>query len=248
METQIRRQLLIFKWYTVATTLALGALAFATFKQGQKTDFKEINTERINIVEPDNKLRIVLSNQPRSPGPIYQGKPFGYPGGTRPGIIFYNDEETENGGLIFKGKRQNNGTYNAASGFSFDQFNTDETISFGYDDENGKRDTSLTIVDRAPVNIYDLVMEQNSIMKMATGTARDTALKRFAEPRDGVPLAAERVYIGRDPNKTAAINLSDPNGKVRIRMQVDSTGTPSLEFLDKNGMVTAHFPEIKRKI
>lgn len=37
-------------------------------------------------MEPDGKLRMVLANRPRSIGPIDKGIPFGYPGGTRPGI------------------------------------------------------------------------------------------------------------------------------------------------------------------
>ena len=88
--------------------LIVGGLA--AFKQaGQQTakqKFTEIDVERINIVEPDGKLRLVISNRPRSIGPIYKGKPFGYAGGTRPGMIFFNDEGTENGGLTFTGSRE----------------------------------------------------------------------------------------------------------------------------------------------
>src|SRR5437879_6465967 len=93
--------------YALVTTALLGILAGAAFRQAvQRTRFIEIDVERINIVEPDGKLRMVLANRPRSIGPIYQGKPFGYAGGTRPGIIFFNDEGTENGGLTFTGKRE----------------------------------------------------------------------------------------------------------------------------------------------
>jgi hypothetical protein len=54
--------------------------------------FTEIDVERSIVVEPDGSYRMVISNRPRSIGPIYKGKPFGYPGGGRPGIIFFNDE------------------------------------------------------------------------------------------------------------------------------------------------------------
>ena len=74
-------------------TAAFTVMTFAAFRQGaQKTKFTEIDVERINIVEPDGKLRMVISNCLRSIGPIYKGKPFGYPGGGRPGMIFFNDE------------------------------------------------------------------------------------------------------------------------------------------------------------
>src|SRR5437667_5527281 len=93
------------------STLLLGALSIAAFRQANRARFTELDVERINIVEPDGKLRLVISNRPRSIGPIYKGQPFGYPGGGRPGLIFFNDEGTENGGLTFTGKRKEDGSY-----------------------------------------------------------------------------------------------------------------------------------------
>jgi hypothetical protein len=58
------------------------------------------NVQRINVVEPDGTLRLVLSNHSRLPGVIVRGKerPFARP---QAGMLFYNDEGTENGGLVF---------------------------------------------------------------------------------------------------------------------------------------------------
>jgi hypothetical protein len=44
----------------------------------------------------------------------------------------------------------------------------------------------------------------------------------------------------------AVVNLSDPSGRVRLRLMVDSTGTQTLEFLDEGGRVTARLPEAAR--
>ncbi len=187
---------------------------------------------------------MVLSNRPRSIGPIYKGKAFGYPGGSRPGIIFFNDEGTENGGLTFTGKTDPDGSYRASSGFSFDQFNQDQILYFQYDEANGRRRTGFTIADRASVDIHDLVEERDSIMQaLPAGPARDSALARWAAPRNGVPLMAQRVYVGRDPARSALINLSDPDGRPRLRLQVDSLGIATLEFLDASGQVTSRLPD-----
>src|ERR1044072_3523894 len=130
MSSDIRRDIRLLKAYAVVVTLLLGTLSVAAFRQAtQKTRFTEIDVERINIVEPDGRLRLVISNRPRSIGPIYKGKPFGYAGGTRPGIIFFNDEGTENGGLTFTGMRRPDGTYVSSTGMSFDQFNQDEGVT-----------------------------------------------------------------------------------------------------------------------
>jgi hypothetical protein len=246
MDNQIRRELRLLKGYAVIVTAILGTLSLAAFKQSSRHEkFTTIDVERINIVEPDGKLRMVISNRPRSIGPIYKGKPFGYEGGGRPGIIFFNDEGTENGGLTFTGKKEADGTYSASTGLSFDQFNQDQVLYFQYSDRNGSRRADFTIADRAPVDIYDMVQERDSLNKIADTTARKAALAKWAEPRNGQPLFAPRVYIGRDRARSAVINLSDPSGKTRLRMVVDSLGAASLQFLDAAGKVTSTLPEKK---
>jgi len=244
MDRSIHRELRLLKGYALVVTLLLGTLSIAAFRQSaQKTRFTEIDVERINIVEPNGALRMVISNRPRSIGPIYKGKPFGYPGGTRPGIIFFNDEGTENGGLTFTGRKRDDGTYTSSVGMSFDQFNQDETLTLRYSDENGRKTSAITIADRDSRDIFDLIMQRDSINKMTDSTARAAALQRLLGPRDGVPLAATRVYLGRDRSKAAVLNLYDPSGKPRLRLKVDSLGGASLEFLDEQGTVTARMPE-----
>lgn len=244
MRQRIHRELRLLRAHSLVTTVLLAVLALAAFRQtGQKTRFTEIDVERVNIVEPDGKLRMVISNRPRSTGPIYKGKPFGYPGGTRPGIIFFNDEGTENGGLTFHGSRGPDGRVSAGHHLSFDQYDQDQIVVLNYSDDNGERRMGLSFLDRADVNIFDLVAEHDSIMKLPDGPARARALEKWRGPRSGVPLQAQRVYVGRDVHRAAVINLSDPNGRPRLRLMVDSTGTPSLEFLDEAGRVAARLPE-----
>jgi len=240
---RIRSELRLLKGYAALSTLLLALLTTAAFRQAaQKTRFTEIDVERINVVEPDGKLRMVISNRPRSIGPVYKGKPFGYPGGTRPGIIFFNDEGTENGGLTFTGRRREDGTYSSSVGMSFDQFNQDETLTLRYTDENGRKATGITIAERDERDIYDLIMARDSINKLSDSVARTAALQQLFAPRNGVPLAASRVYLGRDRSRSAVLSLSDPSGKPRLRLRVDSLGNASVEFLDASGAVTARLP------
>lgn len=242
MDDRIRRELRWLKAYALICTLGLATLFMTAFQQ-QKQRFTEIDVERINIVEPDGSLRMVISNRPRSIGPIYKGKPFGYAGGTRPGIIFFNDEGTENGGLTMTGRRNADGTYRSTLHMSFDQFNQDQVVVLNYEDENNAKRMGLTISERAPVDIYDMVQQRDSIMKLPAGPAREEALRQWQAPRNGVPLVAQRVYVGRNPQRAAVINLSDPNGRPRLRLMVDSLGQPSLQFLDEQGRVTARLPQ-----
>lgn len=242
MSEKLERDVRFLKRYAIVSTLLFAGTVLAAFQQNRRTKFDEIDVERINVVEPDGKLRLVISNRPRSIGPIYKGTPFGYPGGTRPGLIFFNDEGTENGGLTFTGRRQPNGTFTSSLGMSFDQFNQDQVMTLRYDDNNGQRRLGLSFLDRADVDIFDLVQQRDSIMKTPAGAARDSALARLMGPRDGVPLAAQRVYLGRDRARSALLLLSDPQGKTRLRLAVDSLGAARMEFLDADGKVTHAIP------
>jgi hypothetical protein len=234
----IERDVRFLKRYSIGMTavvLVLGVGAFVRPPHAEK--FTEIDVERINVREPDGKYRLVISNRPRSIGPIYKGQPFGYPGGTRPGLIWFNDEGTENGGMTFTGSRGADGKYHASTHMSFDQYNQDQVLNLDYADENGQRVTGFTINDRANVDIFDMVKEQEQIKKMTDTAAQRAALQRFASPPNGVPLNARRAFFGKDPAKNAAVVLSDPNGKPRLRMLVDSLGAARIEFLDEAGKV-----------
>ena len=246
MDAQLRRDVRWLKIYALCSTAAFAVLALSAFQRPgapKKTKFDEIDVERINVVEKDGKLRMIISNRDRSSGPIAYGKPFGYAGGNRPGIIFFNDEGTENGGLTFSGKRGADGKYASTVHMSFDQYNEDQVVVLQYSDDNGRQRKGLQIADRADVPILELVKQQEALQKMPDGPAKDSAMKRFMEPRPGEPLFAQRVYVGRDPSKTALVLLSDKMGHPRLRLSVDSLGKASLDFLDAEGKVARSIGE-----
>lgn len=251
MSQSIERDVRFLKGYAVVMTMLFGVLGVAAFSRGSgNAKFDVIDVERINVLEPNGQYRMVISNRPRSIGPIYQGKPFGYEGGGRPGIIFFNDEGTENGGLTFTGstcaggksvttgRACANGTYNASTHMSFDQFNSDQVVNLDYNDNNGRRLMGFSINDRLDANIYDFVMQRDSIMKIADTVARNAALARLVAPRNGIPFSTQRLFLGRDPSKAAVLNLADRQGKPRLRLVVDSLGAARVEFLDESGKVT----------
>ncbi len=240
--SSLERDVRWLKRYAAVSTAAMAILLVGAFTRGERQQkFDVIDVQRINVVEPDGSYRMVISNRARSIGPIYKGKPFGYAGGNRPGIIFFNDEGSENGGLSLSGRRRPDGTYAASTHLSFDQFGQDQVLNLDYRDDNGRRLVGLSVDDRADVDILQLVRERDSIMSMADTVAREAALRRWAGPRNGVPLAARRLFVGRDPSKAAVLNLNDRDGHTRLRLSVDSLGAARVEFLDPTGKVTRTF-------
>jgi hypothetical protein len=255
MSQDIERDVRFLKRYAIVTSAMLVVLSVAAFTRVPRNPkFEEIDVERINVVEPNGRYRMVISNRPRSIGPVYKGAPFGYTGGGRPGIIFFNDEGTENGGFTFTGSSCTegktaggdscrDGTYRASTHMSFDQFNQDQVVNLDYNDVNGRRLMGFSINDRADIDIHQMVDEMNAIKQIADTIARNAAMQRWSAPRDGVPLNVQRLFIGRDYTKAAVLNLADRNGKPRLRLTVDSLGAARIEFVNDSGRVTYTLPE-----
>src|SRR5262249_56629978 len=98
----------------------LTAVLAVTFLGGlgtrpQKAKFDEIDVQRINVWEPDGTLRMVISDKAHFPGLIIRGKEYPHP---RPqaGMLFFNNEGTENGGLYLAGDKVKDRSTDRAAG------------------------------------------------------------------------------------------------------------------------------------
>lgn len=222
----------------VALVCALaGWLALTAFTSAaRRPHFQEIDVERINVVEPDGKLRLTISDAAHSPGWVFHGTPYpGRPKGA--GLIFFNDEGEEDGGIGFGGKTVN-GKPSAYGGIAFDRYEQDEAVTLSYSEGDGRRQHGLLVTDRGDMAIATMVAKRDSLLsRFPAGAARDSALRAFLE-NNGQPLAARRLFAGRDQSRAALVRLSDPLGRPRLVLRVDSTGTAAIEFLDAAGHVT----------
>ena len=249
MEQQIvkmQKELVRLKIFIGTLTLLLIITCLAAFTNPGISRFKEITAERINIVESNGQLRMVIANKERSPENLAYGKPFTPPitGGNRPGMIFYNDEGTENGGLIFTGGKDSSGKYQAFGHFSFDQYNQNQVLYLSYNDENGNQNTGLHVDDwQTSPAFWDWRAQYKKAQKLPDGAEKDALLKKLMEPNKGEKAYAQRVFVGKDDSKTAMVTLSDRMGKPRLQMLVDSNGTAKLNFLDDKGNVTYSLPK-----
>ena len=151
-------------------------------------------------------------------------------------MIFFNDEGEENGGIGFGGRKVN-GKVEADGGMAFDRYEQDEAVTLRYSEEDGRRQQGLSVTDRADVPIVEMLAKRDAIQKLPAGPAHDSALKAFVD-NNGQPLAARRLFAGRDPTRSAVVSLGDPMGRPRLRLLVDSTGAASIQFLDTLGHVT----------
>lgn len=132
--------------YSGVLTLVFAATLLSAAARN-RTSFDEIDVQRINVVEPDGKLRMTISNHARLPGIIVRGKeqPLDRP---QAGMIFYNDEASEIGGLIFGGRRNDQGKIVDSGGsLSFDRYEANQVVQLLGVDDSEDRIAGLTVSD-----------------------------------------------------------------------------------------------------
>lgn len=118
---------------TGATTMAAALAAIVTLTgakaPARHETFDEITVRRINMVEPDDTKRIVLSNKAQFPGGFLQGKEVARPDRRSfAAMLFIDDEGTENGGLIQKGSMGADGKISSGLSLTFDRFRQDQAL------------------------------------------------------------------------------------------------------------------------
>jgi hypothetical protein len=215
--------------YSAVVTAALAVIVLAGFaEQKSRTRFSEIDVERINVVEPDGTLRMVISNKSEFPGAIFRGKEYPHVDRKTAGILFFNDEGTENGGLIFGGAKDANGRVEGNGHLSFDQYEQDQVFTIDAGEENGQRTSALAVWDRPDYPLSDLL------------TIPQAQWPEFIAAH---PKAHPRVYLGRNADRSVALRLKDVEGRDRIVIQVLPDGSPAIEFLDAAGKVVRRLPD-----
>lgn len=133
--------------HSVVVTAAFAFTVFAGVAPAKKTRFDVIDVERINVVEPDGTLRMTISGHARLPGLIVRGqeKPFERP---QAGMLFFNDEASEVGGLIFGGHRNEKGEVVGAGGaISFDRYQGNQIVQLIGVHERDTKIAGLIVTD-----------------------------------------------------------------------------------------------------
>ncbi|OLC40299.1 MAG: hypothetical protein AUH43_26615 [Acidobacteria bacterium 13_1_40CM_65_14] len=230
--------MILLRAYAIVTTLVIVVLATAAFQPSQKSqNLGEITVERINVVDKDGTLRMVISNKDRMHPGVIDGKVIDRP---RPvaGFLFFNDEGDEVGGLTYTG-RVKDGARNASSGLNLDQLKQDQTIGFGYSESNGRKTAAFQVWDPPDANLGELIDKLNAANQIQDAARRAAAVQAA---RDGFPPRPRRVLVGKTADRAATVSLSDASGKPRLNLTVDADGNPRIESLDENGKVIQRWP------
>lgn len=119
------------------------------------------------------------------------------------GVVFYNDEGSENGGLIFGGRKNAKGeVVDAGGALSFDRYDGNQEVQLIGVHDKEDRFAGLIVADSPPGG-----------------------------------HGHRRIWVGKEDDGAARVELRDANGKKRLVLEVLADGASSLSFLDEAGKV-----------
>ncbi|PYR89516.1 MAG: hypothetical protein DMF84_24225 [Acidobacteria bacterium] len=193
---------LLVVYSSVLTTL-LAATMLMGSASAKVENLDEINVHRINIREADGTLRLVISNHARLPGIIVRGKES--PPKDRPyaGMLFYNDEGTENGGLVFGGRRNAKGeVVDSGVSLSFDRYGgNSQFVQLAGVDDSTNHIVGLTVSDTDA---------RNSRRRVLVGHDKEGVARVSLMDRNG----RTRIVLQVTPDGTPSLSFLDADGKV----------------------------------
>ena len=253
METKLEKEVRFLKIYAIAVTLSCAVLLLTAFtlKSGEQK-FEEITTSRIKFVDSEGKERAAIGAQSgkdstaglmfydsAGKGRLRIGADIGKGGAA--GLLFYNEEQTEAGGLIYAGKRDKDGKIDAWSLLTMDQFKSDQIVVLEYDHVGNRKRQGLLISDRPDTlspQAEKLLNDLRLALQSAKSEAEQQAIRReYLSKLPAREIVARRLFAGRDVDGASLVTLSDPDGKPRLQLKVDSLGKASITFLDSSGRV-----------
>ncbi len=226
----LAKQLSVLKIYALALTLIVISLVVITIRTRNSTA-KELTVERINIVEKDGKIRMVISNRARQhPGRMDNQD---FPKRDRPaGLLFFNDEGDECGGLGYNGDKKE-----AAMLMTMDQYKNDQIMVWSYDQDNtpGKKYKSygFTLNDRDDLPFSKQLEYFDSLKRLKDTAAYQAGVDRYK----AAGHLAQRMFLGKSKLGEVGLFLADGKGHPRIQIFINNKNQPVIQTLDEQGKV-----------
>jgi hypothetical protein len=238
MESVLLRQLRVLEGLVIVLLVVTAALVVNLWFPFIPQRVKVLDAQQINIREKDGTLKAVLSNSEgfsKIGESRRQGVPFS-------GLMFYNQEGDEEGGLVYSGKAIPGGQ-DADVTLTFDQYRQDQNIYLHHEEHKDARmrsiDDGLTIISRPD---WSQVKEEYTLyaaMDKLSGEERDALrLKSLQEGK----ISNRRLFVGdrrgvkdNTPYDDAGIFIKNRWGRDSIKLYVDYDNKPHLEVYDQLG-------------
>jgi len=231
MNEKLLKEIKFLKIYSIGVTFVLLLLFYLTLKPNKSAHIEEIFVERINVIEKNGDLKLVISNSEKQHTGIINGKEL--PKRERQaGLIFFNSTGDECGGLIYDGNAKGAGLV-----LSVDKFRDDQIMQLQYiEDTKSKR-------RKYGIQLWDYPKENGSEARMKKFCAleklknKEEIQKAYLKMKEDSLLAENRLFLGKTFNKDVGLFINDKNGNPRIKIYIDDDNNPKIEFIDDKGKI-----------
>ncbi len=235
MKSKLERRVNLLIAYALLSSLAIVILISNLFmEQNKKGSYDELEVKRINLIAEDGTLRMVLSNENRQHPGVVNGKQL--PDRERDaGILFFNTEGDECGGLIYHGNNQDGQTHSGMS-FTMDQYHNDQVIqilnSEYYKGEESEIHRGISISD-IPIglNLDETMDKYEELEKIADEKQRNKLIQELFQAEG----SKRRLFMGKTSNEKTGLFLADAEGNYKLKLYVDSEGNPKFESINEDG-------------
>ncbi len=225
------KEIRFLKFYSGFLTMALLCTIIYVLSRDREKSFKEISVERINVVESNGDLKLVISNSERQHQGIVNGKSL--PKRKRQaGLIFFNSVGDECGGLIYDGNDKEAGLV-----LSVDKYRDDQVMQLQYieNTEKNARKYGMQFWDYPKEDAYEERIKAFENYQKITDDKEKT--EAYLKMKQEGLLPEDRMFVGKNMNEDLGLFINDKKGKPRIKIYIDSKNNPKIELLNEQGNI-----------
>ena len=195
---------------------------------------KHIRAERVDIVEADGTMKMSLFNSTNIPPALMDGEdmlPGHRQGDGTSGILFFNTEGDECGGLVFGSQKNQDGSYRSGLSLTFDQYKNDQVIQLLCEEDNDGKSYGFLISDRNSAHIKETIALGKAISETDDPEEKKRLITKINEQN------VLRMRAGKFRDGSVGVNLYGKNGEPRMRIYIDTDDNPRFELIDADGNV-----------
>lgn len=245
----MNKELIFLRTFAVATVGGMILITTSAFKNSGNQKFSEIDVERINIVEKDGTVKMIITNVEKFPNGNVKinGKPTNEDRKKRSGMLFFNEDGIECGGFIYDGQKNAKG-HSSGLSLTYDQYDGDQVMQLLTQDSKEGNDrfvtSGLMFNDRPSKESQaetGRIMKELDALGKKDPKAADEKYKMYVEK--GLLGGAPRVLLGKSRSESNGLFLFDNKGMPKAMFYVDKENNAKLDFFDDKGNTIASFPE-----
>jgi hypothetical protein len=247
MKYTTQREIILLRTFAISAVAVIFFISSVAFKGKGYKKLETLDVERINIIEPDGSVKMVITNVSQFPNgtEVINGRPVNKDRKKRSGMLFFNEDGIECGGFIYDGTQKADG-HSAGLSLTYDQYDGDQVMQLLTTDvakgEERMVTSALTFNDRAPNETQEGLMrimeELDTIQDRATRRAK---YKEYEA--QGLIGAKPRIMLGKTRSQNNGLFLFDAEGRPKAMFYIDKENNVKLEAFDNDGNVISSWPK-----